>query len=81
MIAQLARGAGQPASHSVVRRGTLGAVRRVHWEALRTQPAASVATECAADWRVDPRMSGGDILFDHGWHALYWVMRWARRGA
>ena len=22
-------------------------------------------------------MAGGGILFDHGWHALYCVMRWA----
>ena len=29
------------------------------------------------NWRVDPAMAGGGILFDHGWHAIYCVMRWA----
>jgi predicted dehydrogenase len=57
--------------------GALGAVRRIQWETLRTQPAVTVATEGAANWRVDPAMAGGGILFDHGWHALYCVMRWA----
>jgi predicted dehydrogenase len=26
---------------------------------------------------MDPRVAGGGILFDHGWHALYCVVRWA----
>jgi predicted dehydrogenase len=29
------------------------------------------------NWRVDPALAGGGILFDHGWHALYCVARWA----
>jgi predicted dehydrogenase len=29
------------------------------------------------NWRVDPAQAGGGILFDHGWHALYCVTRWA----
>ena len=29
------------------------------------------------NWRVDPDLAGGGILFDHGWHALYCVSRWA----
>ncbi len=27
-------------------------------------------------WRADPAVAGGGILFDHGWHALYCVVRW-----
>jgi predicted dehydrogenase len=26
---------------------------------------------------VDPAQAGGGVLFDHGWHALYCVTRWA----
>ena len=29
------------------------------------------------NWRVDPGQAGGGVLFDHGWHALYCVTRWA----
>lgn len=28
------------------------------------------------NWRLDPAMAGGGILFDHGWHALYIILRW-----
>lgn len=62
---------------AIIDAGALGALRRIHWETLRTQPAVTVATPGAANWRVDPAMAGGGILFDHGWHALYCVMRWA----
>lgn len=62
---------------ALVDSGALGAVRRIDWETLRTQPAVTVAIPGAANWRVDPAMAGGGILFDHGWHALYCVMRWA----
>jgi predicted dehydrogenase len=62
---------------TLVDEGAVGTVRGVRWETLRTQPAVTVATAGAANWRVDPAMAGGGILFDHGWHALYCVMRWA----
>lgn len=62
---------------ALVDEGAVGTVRGVRWETLRTQPAVTVATAGAANWRVDPTMAGGGILFDHGWHALYCVMRWA----
>ena len=61
---------------ALVDEGAVGRVRAVCWETLRTQPAVTVATPGAANWRVDPAMAGGGILFDHGWHALYCVMRW-----
>ena len=57
--------------------GAIGAVRSVRWRTLRTQPAIAVSAEGVTNWRVDPGMAGGGILFDHGWHALYCVMRWA----
>ena len=47
------------------------------WRTLRTQPAIAVSAEGVTNWRVDPVMAGGGVLFDHGWHALYCVMRWA----
>ena len=49
----------------------------MHWRTLRTQPAITAGPAGVANWRVDPRLAGGGILFDHGWHALYCVARWA----
>ena len=57
--------------------GAIGAVRSVRWRTLRTQPAIAVSADGVANWRVDPAQAGGGVLFDHGWHALYCVMRWA----
>ncbi len=61
----------------LVAAGILGNIRRIEWQTLRTQPAVTVAVKGAENWRVDPAMAGGGILFDHGWHALYCVLRWA----
>ncbi len=58
----------------IVRSGALGEVRHCRWETLRDKPA--VATGDAGNWRVDPAQSGGGILVDHGWHALYVVQGW-----
>ena len=57
--------------------GAIGAVRSVRWRTLRTQPAIAVGVAGAANWRVDPKLAGGGILIDHGWHALYCVAAWA----
>jgi predicted dehydrogenase len=57
--------------------GAVGAVRSVRWRTLRTQPAIAVSAVGVANWRVDPKLAGGGVLFDHGWHALYCVARWA----
>ena len=62
---------------SLVDRGAIGAVRSVQWRTLRTQPAVAAGPAGVANWRVDPKLAGGGILFDHGWHALYCVARWA----
>ncbi|HUL86723.1 MAG TPA: Gfo/Idh/MocA family oxidoreductase [Pseudolabrys sp.] len=55
----------------------IGEVRSVRWQTLRTQPAVAVRPDDGKNWRIDPAIAGGGILFDHGWHALYCVIRWA----
>ena len=62
---------------ALIDEGTIGAVRSVRWRTLRTQPAIAVSADGVANWRVDPAEAGGGVLFDHGWHALYCVTRWA----
>jgi predicted dehydrogenase len=62
---------------ALIAEGAIGAVRSVEWRTLRTQPAIAAPTDGEKNWRVDPAMAGGGILFDHGWHALYCVVRWA----
>jgi predicted dehydrogenase len=57
--------------------GAIGPVRCIRWQTLRTQPAVAVVPEGGTNWRVDPATAGGGILFDHGWHALYCLVRWA----
>jgi predicted dehydrogenase len=59
----------------LIAEGAIGAVRAAGWRTLRTQPAAGLGAE-TGNWRVDPAAAGGGILFDHGWHALYCIMRW-----
>lgn len=54
--------------------GAIGEPRRCRWETLRTRPA--VAAGDTDNWRVDPAQSGGGILVDHGWHALYVLAGW-----
>ena len=62
---------------ALIAEGAIGAVRSVRWRTLRTQPAVAATADGGKNWRVDPAMAGGGILFDHGWHALYCVARWA----
>ncbi len=59
----------------LIAEGAIGPVRAARWRTLRTQPAAGSGAE-TGNWRVDPAAAGGGILFDHGWHALYCIMRW-----
>jgi predicted dehydrogenase len=54
----------------------VGRIRSIRWRTVRTQPAVAVAPEGGTNWRLDPAIAGGGILFDHGWHALYCVMHW-----
>ncbi len=62
---------------TLIDEGAIGAVRSVRWRTLRTQPAIAVSADGVTNWRVDPGQAGGGVLFDHGWHALYCVTRWA----
>ena len=59
----------------LVRSGAIGEVRHCRWETLRDRPARTAGGE-AGNWRVDPAQSGGGILVDHGWHALYVLQAW-----
>jgi predicted dehydrogenase len=64
---------------ALVRAGEIGEMRRARWETLRDKPAGTVAAvgdPSEANWRVDPTQSGGGILVDHGWHALYTISAW-----
>lgn len=58
----------------LVRDGAVGEVRHCVWETLRVRPA--VASGNGDNWRVDPAQSGGGVLTDHGWHALYVTAGW-----
>jgi len=60
---------------TLVDQGALGTVRTVRWQTLRIEPAVTVASD-GTNWRADPIVAGGGILFDHGWHALYCVVHW-----
>jgi predicted dehydrogenase len=54
----------------------IGRTRSIRWQTVRTGPAAALGAEGSANWRIEPELAGGGILLDHGWHALYCVMRW-----
>ena len=56
----------------LIREGEIGRVRRILWETLRVRPAA----DDGVNWRVDPAISGGGVLTDHGWHVFYVLPAW-----
>lgn len=58
---------------ALARSNTLGALTHIDMATLRTQPAAAAGDD--GNWRVDPRKSGGGILFDHGWHGMSILLR------
>jgi predicted dehydrogenase len=58
----------------LLRGGAIGEIRHCRWETLRDRPAAAEGEE--GNWRVGPPESGGGVLVDHGWHALYLVPSW-----
>ena len=58
----------------LARSGALGEIRHCRWETLRDKPAVAVGD--TTNWRTDPSQSGGGILVDHGWHALYVLQGW-----
>jgi predicted dehydrogenase len=61
-------------TRELVTDGAIGRVTDAVWQTLRIRPA-SVA-EGADNWRLDPRVAGGGILTDHGWHVCYLLHRW-----
>jgi len=61
----------------LISEGAIGAVRSIRWRTLRTRPAVAAAPNGAVNWRIVPALAGGGILLDHGWHALYCILRWA----
>jgi len=61
-------------ARALVADDTIGRVTHVAWQTLRTRPAA--AADDGANWRVDPRIAGGGVLTDHGWHVCYILQRW-----
>jgi predicted dehydrogenase len=69
-----------PACRSIsalIDKGEIGSPRSINWQTLRTGPAAGIGSQNETNWRLDPAMAGGGILLDHGWHALYCILRWA----
>jgi len=58
--------------HDLLGQGAIGRLRHCAWRVLRTRPAGD-GLEDGRNWRVDPAISGGGVLLDHGWHALYLV--------
>jgi predicted dehydrogenase len=50
--------------------GLLGRLKEGRVRVFRTRPAVGVS-EWRANWRRDPRVAGGGILYDHGTHAIY----------
>jgi len=62
----------------LIRNGAVGEVRRCEWYVLRNGPAKA-AVGGRENWRLEPKMSGGGILIDHGWHAFYLILNWMNR--
>ena len=54
--------------------GAIGDLRRVEIETIRVH--AAQPAEGHVNWRRDPAVSGGGILMDHGWHAVYLALHW-----
>jgi predicted dehydrogenase len=54
--------------------GAIGRVSRAVWHTLRMRPASTAAD--GDNWRLDPRIAGGGILSDHGWHVCYILQSW-----
>jgi predicted dehydrogenase len=52
---------------------SIGPISHIEWHTLRKQPAAVAVGK--GNWRTDKKFSGGGILIDHGWHAMY-LMCW-----
>jgi predicted dehydrogenase len=58
-----------------LRANRIGRLRQVQIETLRIEDCAAVDPD-HPNWRRDPALSGGGILMDHGWHAIYLARHW-----
>ena len=61
---------------ALLAQGAIGRINAIRWRTVRTAPASAVVATDGGNWRADPAIAGGGILFDHGWHALYCLVRW-----
>ncbi|HUT85569.1 MAG TPA: Gfo/Idh/MocA family oxidoreductase [Elusimicrobiales bacterium] len=52
----------------LIDKGMLGDINHVELGVLRSQPSVTADKK---DWRSSPKLSGGGIFTDHGWHNLY----------
>ncbi len=59
----------------LIGRGAIGQVTAAVWQTLRTRPATA-GDGSNGNWRVDPRIAGGGVLTDHGWHVGYVLPKW-----
>lgn len=59
----------------VLRSGAIGELREIQIETLRIEDCAAI-DPAHPNWRRDPAISGGGILMDHGWHAIYLARHW-----
>lgn len=62
------------AATALLEDGAIGDLRRIEIETVRLQ--AATPAEGQVNWRRDPAISGGGILMDHGWHAVYLALHW-----
>jgi len=58
-----------------LRSGAIGNLRELQIETLRIEDCAALDPN-HPNWRRDPALSGGGILMDHGWHAIYLARHW-----
>lgn len=67
-------------TRELVREGAVGPLERVTYRVERERPSVAVNEgPSGANWRLDPAISGGGILVDHGWHAFYTIRDWFGR--
>jgi predicted dehydrogenase len=59
----------------VLRAGAIGELRELQIDTRRIEDCAAI-DPANPNWRRDPAISGGGILMDHGWHAIYLARHW-----